>query len=317
MIAALLLLAGCPGEPVDSGVPGDTADTEDTSAPDPEGVTLDGTCAPADAWGRFQVDASEDYAYAVGVVSSGVVPASVQTNVLTTGECTIWRRENPFCDPGCDPGYVCDFDGACIPYPAEQDVGIVTIDGLLQDVAMEAQGPGADYFDTSLPNPPWEPGALVELVTGGGVYEPITLHGYAPDTLVAHSLDWVLVEGEAFALTWDAPVANDATEVVLSVRIDQHGVTPSNIECVFADDGAGEVPADVLGELMGYGISGFPEGALVRRTADRAPIGEGCADLLLTSSRLASVSVSGYTPCTRDDQCPEGLTCNEAMERCE
>lgn len=315
----ILLLLSCTGAKDDSGGTDDTATspTDDTGDTDPDTVTLDGTCEDADRYGTFIVDSNEDYAYASGSASNGVVPISVLTNVLTTDDCTIWRRENPFCDPTCDPGFTCDFDGTCIPYPEAQDLGTVSIDGLLKPVSMEPVTPGYTYFNTSLPNPPWTPGTVLELQTTGGAFDPVTLHGVAPEDLVPTTMDWTLTEGEAFAVSWTPAATGARTEVVLTLSIDQHGVTPSSITCSFADDGTGEVPVDVLQSLMDLGVSGFPAGTLTRRTADSGPLGAGCLDFVATSSRLAHVEIEGYTPCTRDEDCPDGQTCNEAMERCE
>jgi Cys-rich repeat protein len=68
---------------------------------------------------------------------------------------------------------------------------------------------------------------------------------------------------------------------------------------------------------MSYGVTGFPAGDLLRRTADSTPIGGGCIDLVASSSRFAQVTIEGYTPCRSDGECPEGQTCNEPLERCE
>lgn len=321
----LLLLAACSGGVDPKDTAGDT-DAVDTDTPDdtggnvtPETVPLDGTCTDDVRWGAFTIDSNEDYAYVTGAVSNGVVPAAVLVNALQSGDCTIWRRENPFCDPGCEPGYTCDFDGTCVPYPAAQDLGTVTVNGLVQAVSMEPVTPGYTYFDTSVPNPPWEPGSLVTVRSGGGAYAPFTLYGVAPTALAPASMAWTVTEGEPLAIAWDSPAGPVRTEVVLTMRIDLHGLTPSSIECVFTDDGAAEVPADVLMSLMEFGVSGFPAGDLTRRTADNAPVGDagGCADLSLTSSRLAAITITGYTPCRQDRDCSEGETCNEAMERCE
>ncbi len=321
-MVTLFLLLGCDPDPADTGkTPDDTADIDpdDTGGgPDPETVPLDGECTDDVHWGNFTVDSNEDYSYVTGAVSDGVVPASILTKVLESGDCRIWRRENPFCDPSCEPGYTCDFDGTCVPYPAAQDLGTVSVDGLVQAVAMEPVPPSYAYFDTSLPNPPWEAGALVTVRSTGGAFDPFTLYGVAPVSLVPVSMSWVITEGEPLAVAWDAPTGPVRTEVALTLRIDQHGTTPSSIECVFADDGTGEVPADVIEELMAYGVSGFPAGDLARRTVDNGAVGAGgCVDLTVTSSRLAQVSISGYTPCRQDADCPDGLECNEAMERCE
>jgi hypothetical protein len=104
---------------------------------------------------------------------------------------------------------------------------------------------------------------------------------------------------------------------VARLRIDQHGRTPSNIECRFVDDGEGVISAPLIDELAALGLTGFPAGDLIRRTADSAPIGDGCVELITSSSRRANVEVEGYTPCRTDAMCPPPLECNELLERCE
>ncbi len=305
-----LLLLGCPADP----------SVEDSAATTPTvtGVTgLDGTCLDAERLGRFTVDSNADYAFVTGSANDGVVPTSVLTQLYASGDCIIWRRENPYCDPACDPGDTCGLDGTCVPYPVTQDLGLVRVDGLVQAVEMSPVSPGYTYFDTSLPNPPWTPGAALSLTTGNGVWDPIQLDGVAPETLAASSLAWVVTRERPFAMAWDDLGAPVPTEVVLELRIDQHGTTPSSAVCRFVDDGAAEVPADIIDELMGLGVTGFPAGSLVRRTADRADLGDGCLDFIASSSQLPHVSISGYTPCRSDEECPKGLECNEALERCE
>jgi hypothetical protein len=326
VVISLLLLVACTKDPSETD-PGDTdpivdtdpGDTDDTADTDPVEVTYDGTCADDVHWGAFTVDSSSRFGSASGSVRDGVVPDTVLTRVTDSGSCTIWRRENPYCDGGCETGYVCGLDGECVPYPVGQDVGTVTIDGLVQPVAMTPVAPGNTYFDTTLPNPPWsEPGLLVEMRIAGGVYESAVLHGETPAKLTPTASEWVVTSGEPLAVAWDAPAGAVNTQVTLSMSIDQHGVTPSSLRCTFEDTGSAEVPADILGQLMGYGITGFPAGSLVRRSADKADIGEGCVDLVVSSTWLpAKVTITGYTPCNFDEDCPDGQTCNEALQRCE
>ncbi len=268
-------------------------------------------------WGAFFVDSGPRFGYASGSVQAGVVPTTVLTQVLEVGACTIWRRENPYCEGGCDPGYTCDLEGACAPYPESVAVGTVTVEGLVQPVSMEPVAPGNTYFDTTLPNPPWVPGSLLLLRTGGGAYPSVTLSGVAPMPLLPTDPDWVVAQGEDLTVTWDVPAAEVRTEVVLGLRIDQHGLTPSKITCSFPDTGSGTIPAEVLDTLIGFGVTGYPAGDLIRRTADSAPIGDGCVDFVATSTWLPKVSVAGYTPCDRQEDCPEGETCNVALQRCE
>ncbi len=326
----LLLLACTPKDPADdtadskdseepgeSGETGEPAETGDTSGYDAETVPLDGICADEVHQGEFRIDANEDYAYVTGSVANGVVPATILTELESSGGCTIWRKENPFCDPTCDPGYTCDFDGTCVRYPEGQELGTVNVYGLLEPVSMEPVVPGYEYFNTSVPNPPWTAGGMVRLSSTGGVFEPFTLYGVGPDDLTMASSEWVVTSGEPLALSWTPPTTTTRTQVRATLQIDQHGTTPSTVVCWFEDDGEAEIPAEILEVMTDLGISGFPNGSVMRLTVDSTEVGEGCADLWLTSSRVPTVSITGYTPCTRDGDCPEGQECNEEMERCE
>ncbi|MEC8422597.1 MAG: hypothetical protein VX000_02405, partial [Myxococcota bacterium] len=242
----------------------------------------------------------------------------VLTELLTEGDCTIWRRENPFCDGGCDPGFTCDLAGECVPYPTNQAVGTVVVQGLQRPVSMDPVEPGATYFDTSLPNPPWTPGTVATLESGGGAHAPFLLHGVAPVEMAIEDSGWKLVPGESLQVSWVPASEGARTEVELGLRIDQHGLTPSTLRCVFADTGSGTVPASVLDALIDVGLTGYPNGLLTRQSIDSTDLsGGGCVELRLQSSKLADVEIEGYTPCRRDEDCPDGQECNEALERCE
>lgn len=316
----VLAAAGCaptappPGD-TETGEPG----TDGTELPlDPATVPLAGECDQAERQGRFEVESNEDYSYVVGEIADGMVPSEVLTKVLVDGDCTIWQRENPFCDPGCEPGYTCDLDGNCVPYPEAQDLGLVTVSGLEAPVQMEPVVPGNSYFDTSLGNPPWTPRTVLTLETEGGAYDPLTLHAVTPDSFSLTGTEWLLVPGEPFELSWEPAPEGARTEVVLSMRIDQHGLTPSTLTCAFADDGTGTVPAAAFNALVEFGITGFPTGEIERRTVDHVALSDGgCAEFAATESRLPSLEIEGYTPCRRDQDCPEGQECNELLERCE
>lgn len=309
----LLLIAACTAKSIDFD---DTGEPSDVTA---ENVELHGVCPQDLRQGRFTVDSNEDYAAVDGVIADGVVPVDVLTELITAGECTIWRRENPFCDPSCASGETCGLDGVCVPYPTGQDVGEVRVIGIADEpVVMTPNPPGNTYYDTSLSNPPWTEGELVTLRTEGGAYAPIAVYGVGPVGLELTETDWLLVPGEDFTVHWTPAPEGSRGEVVLRLRVDQHGLTPSALECVFADDGEGVVPAETFNALVEFGLTGFPYGDLRRRTVDHAELDDGgCAQLELQSSRLAHVDVEGYTPCRTDQECPEGQSCNTTLERCE
>ncbi len=308
----MLLLLACAGDPVDNA-----ASTSTGSTVDPATVALDGACDLADDLGGFAVFRSESGSGVEGAVRDGVVPIDILVEAAAEDDCRLLRRDNPYCEPACAAGETCDWDGACIAYPENQDLGVVTIDGLAQPVEMEPVFPGNTYFDSALPTPPFTPGDLITLDMPGGVYGPVTLHGVGVDALEIDPAGWSVTAGSPLEVIWNAPAGDPRSVVDLSIRIDQHGATPATLSCTFADDGAGTVPASIVDALVDSGVTGFPSGALERRTLDRVDVSAGCMDLSVSAPLTVEVDVSGYTPCTTDADCPTGLDCNEKMQICE
>ena len=305
----MLLLIACSKTP-----DGQDSSTDPTVLPDPTGdpatVELAGACPMEDDLGGFVVEIS-DVSLVDGRVRDGVVPITVLTEVTALDECTVFRRENPYCDPGCEVDETCDLDAQCVAYPSDTDLGTVTVAGLVQDVWMEPVTPGYRYFDTSLPHPALAPGELVEARFAG-----IDLHGVGPTPLTSEVEELVVSEGSALTLTWNGdPVAR--TTVGLELSIDQHGASPLRILCEFADDGQGEVPVELVDALLGGGVTGFPNATLTRHTLDRAEHEGACVDFEVMSPVPVSVRVEGYIPCHDDDDCPPTMDCNTEIELCQ
>ena len=307
LIFLVSLLAACPR--------GD--DTPD--GPDVATVELAGQCDVAADWGGFTVVSHPEDVGVQGNVADGVVPVAVLEEVATEGDCRMLRRNNPFCDPACEAGFTCDFDGTCIPYPKNQDLGIVTVTGLANDVSMEPVFPGNTYFDTSLPDPPYTPSELVTLDAPGTPWGDITLYGVGLEVPSVTGDEWSIESGVDLVVQWSAPTTEVVrSKVFVTVNIDQHGTSPSQLRCLFDDDGDGTVPSSMIDELVSRGVTGFPSGLLERRTADSAPLGDdGCMDLLVAAPIEVDVDVVGFTPCVSDNECPEPLECNEELQICE
>ncbi len=253
-----------------------------------------------------------------GKVADGVVPLSVLESLVAEGGCEVLRRNNPFCDPTCAPGEVCDFDGSCLPYPTNQDVGVVQILGLREPVSMEPVFPGNTYYDTSLTHPAMTSTEVVHLSVPGGAFGPADLHGVWVESMQVVDSEWAVVDGKDLAVSWSAPeIEAPRSEVVLTISIDQHGVSPSILRCAFADTGTAAVPSAVIAVLVGAGVTGFPNGSLERRTVDKVEAEEGCFDFAIRSPRSVEVSVSGHTPCVSTADCPGTEECNEELQTCE
>lgn len=288
---------------------------------DPLTVPLAGACPLADKYGAFLVERDEFYSLVDGSIAEGVVPITVLEQIVVEGDCVLLRRNNPFCNPPCSGTETCDFDGQCIPFPENQDIGTVTVGGLLQDVIMTPIQPGNSYFDTSLPHPAWNEGDLIELRTGGGAFDRIELHGIGVQELTLPTSDpLVVVDGEPLDVVWNPPVGTVRSHVHLQLNIDQHGNTPTQVFCEFDDDGAGQVPASAITELVRFGVTGFPNATLTRRTVDSTTLsGGGCAEFRVASPKNPDVRVEGFIPCplTGPDTCPPPLTCNRVLGQCQ
>jgi hypothetical protein len=305
----LMILLAC----TDAVTPTDDSEPVDQDV----ALSLDGACEMAEDFGGFVVLDEIDSASVDGRVADGVVPISVLEETASEGDCRLLRRNNPFCDPACDPGETCDFDGTCLPYPANQDLGVVTITGLVQEVTMEPVFPGNTYFDTSLPYPGWEPGGLIVLDMPGGVYGPVQLTGVGVESLTGVNEPWQVEAGVDLAILWDAPTVEPVhSQIDFFLNIDLHGTSPSVMRCTFADTGSATVSGEVIQALIDTGVTGFPSAGLERRTVDRADVGEGCMDLEVSSSRDIEVDVAGFTPCVGDQDCPDGQECILELQIC-
>lgn len=311
-ILLLLSLAACDAAPSDPAEPGPRPEL-----PEAEDVQLDGTCAMQDRYGQFLIEAYDAYTVVQGQVADGVVPSSILEVIYQEAGCALMLRDNPFCDPGCGSDQACDFDGSCVPFPAAQDLGTVDIAGLAQVVAMEPVMPGFNYFATGLPHPATAPGDTIRVTTSGGTWEPFELWGLGVETLAIPEEVWWVAGGEALELAWTPPVGAVTGEVVFQLGIDQHGTSPLSMECVFEDTGSATVPASIIDALLDAGVSGWPSASLTRRTADRADVGAGCAELIVSSPREGDVRLADFVPCNAQSPCPEPLECNLATEICE
>ncbi|MFO0745814.1 MAG: threonine/serine exporter family protein [Myxococcota bacterium] len=300
----------------------DATDAGDTAT----GPDLAGACPLATRLGGFQVVDDGEFGYAEGTISDSVLPVAVLEVVATDAECTLYQKKNPFCSPPCNASQTCDYSGTCIPYPAPQDLGDVTLTGLDGGtVVMHPVQPGNLYYATDIPYPPWTAGAALQLTTAGGAFAALTLDGVAPTAFTPTETTWSLSAGQPLTVHWDAPTGPVATKVELQLLIDQHGNAPGSLRCLFDDDGEGTVSAAILDQLRNLGISGFPSGKLTRQTVDSTAVGERAAPTSLRARRARSRSPSSATsrarrtrtarpaPCTATSPTRPVSTTDEAL----
>ena len=336
LLPLLPSMTGCPTEdppPVDTDtavqqdtVADTTADVPTADTPADPGVdagpvTLAGPCSLATRYGGFLVQSDDLFGYVDGAVSNGVIPVTILEEVGVEGDCKLLKRNNPFCSPPCGPGDTCDFDGSCITFPEPQDLGTVTLDGLVDGtISMDPVQPGNTYFNTSVPNPPFAPGAALTLRTGAsGTWGAQVLHGVGFEPLsLGTDTEWSVAQATPLTITWTPPSDTESpARVALMLNIDQHGNSPYNLVCEFDDTGSAEIPASLIDQLLTAGVSGFPNGSLTRRTVDSAQVGDGCMEFVVGALAVPDVRVTGHTPCNSTNDCPSGQTCNVPINTCE
>jgi hypothetical protein len=331
-IWSLALAAACTGGTKPTGGAGDTTDTTPivtepttiTAVPPPSGdpatVALAGPCAMPDRFGTFQVEVLDYYSQALGSAADGVLPITQLTPVGTAGDCELLRRNNPFCDPACDPGTVCDVGNVCVAEPVNQDLGTVTIGGLEQDLILQPVPPGNTYFATMLPHPVFLPDTLIELQTHGTTYgADVTLHGVGTDpiTVAPADRDLVMIRDAPMPLVWNPPASSLGRSTVrVELSVDQHGLTPVSLVCDVPDTGSAEIDASLVTQLMDLGVTGFPSATYTRHTVDSAPLGDGCVELEIDSQVIPTLAVQGYIPCDDQGDCPTGTTCDLLVGLC-
>lgn len=292
-----LLLPACNGDedPGDADADLD-ADTDSDTFEWPEPGEYGQECPAAERVGVFEVATFEAYSAASGNVAEGVLPTTIHEEVGREGDCALFQKENPFCDPACVSGQLCEDDdgnpdtnGVCSPYPANLDAGRVHVRGLAVDLAMDPDA-ALNYSETAVPHPLFEPGAAVQLYAVGAQTEAFSLDGAGVAPMESDG-DWTLVPGEPFEVTWTP--SDGPGRIWISLNVDQHGNSPVSLVCDVEDTGTTTISAAFVDQLIAYGVSGFATGLMRRRTVDSVELAAGCVDLLVYSHLRAALSCEG------------------------
>ena len=276
---------------------------------------LNGMCAldGSTRVGGFEVAHWEFFSTVTGNVANGLLPTTVLFPREISGDCQLFQKEYPFCDPGCESGEVCDHNGECIPYPTNQGLGTVTLLGVTEAVVMEADGSNY-YWDTQLSFPMFDAGDQIRIDTSGGDIAAFGLRSLGVEFLTFDTLDWVIREKENLTLTWTP--SKSPSRVLFDLNVDQHGNSPVSLVCDTTDDGEISIDSGMLDTLLMYGVSGFATATARRYVADSVTLDPGCVELLTYHHVDGSLSVDGHQPCFNDNDCPEGQVCDVAINTC-
>lgn len=268
----------------------DGVDADESTVVECTTPTLRGSCSLSVKVGSFTVMHEDTYSVVSGEVANGVVPATILQKVGENGDCVLLRQVAPFCDPVCTSGTTCDYDGTCVAYPDALSVGKVTISGLNKSVEMNPVAPGQNYFDTQMPHPAFDPGACIQLVAEGGDIAGFTLYGTGVTPLEIPAEPWVVRRDQPLTVSW-TPAQDGQARILLTLNIDQHGLSPVTLFCDVADSGSFTIPAEMINALMDFGFTGLAKGDIYRQTVDSVDTVYGCVEFKVVSHLEADLQV--------------------------
>jgi Cys-rich repeat protein len=120
--------------------------------------------------------------------------------------------------------------------------------------------------------------------------------------------------GEPMPLTWNAPTMPDLARVQIRLDISHHGGKKGEIDCDAPDNGAFEIPASLVTDLVDLGLAGFPTVQVAREIASSSEAEPKIA--LLVSSPVEREVDTGVHSCTMDMDCPAGQHCDTGSLVC-
>ena len=298
LLSALIFVIGC-----------DSAQVADDLLIDSS--PADGPCDAAVRVGGFEAALNEQFTSVQGTVADGVTPFLVPNIVAEEGQCRLLSPPSLFCDPSCGAGTTCDADGLCIDTPSSLSVGVVTLEGLLAPVEMEANPPVFFYTNTApLDHPGWTEGQRIDLLAAGDVgVGAFAMAAWGITELITPQEPVGLDANQPVNLTWTAAGEPNLATININLNIAQHGGTPGWIECEVADSGSFEIPLILSDQLLNSGFSGWPSVALTRRSVDSFTSDVGCIELSVQSRAVRRIDIPGLISCSGDEDCPDGQHC--------
>ncbi len=301
---------------------------EDASQAGASGADADNETLPA-VYGTFRVqlippdEATPDgYVSVLGLVYDGAPPPPKAWKAIDeAGDCQLYERAYPFCDPDCKSGEKCVAGDQCQRVPSPLDVGIVTLEGIADEsIAMTALAPSNTYQlpADAMPNyPPFDAKTQVVLSAEGGAAGAFAIQAQGIDPLEREA-SAVSFDPDADAVIDWTPGADPSATVELVFDISHHGGQNGELICEASDTGEFTVPRKLVAGLIELGVAGFPEVRITRKSVGVASDVKGELRLQLESSRVVYLDIPGLSSCSEpgaqaeckdDEQCGQDLRC--------
>lgn len=263
----------------------------------------------------IQIKVDKSMTAVVGQVGDGPVPSNlVWTEKSKEGDCRLKTPKSPFCEERCEGG-VCVADGKCQPYAKPHSVGAVTLTGVkvegggseiaLKEIAAAYQPPAG----TVLAYPPFGAEDTIEVHAVGADYPAFDLSAAGVNPIDLATTDFALSPDKPLVLEWDAAPSGAASQMHVKIDLSHHGGVKGLIECDAPDTGSLTISQEMIAELIGLGVAGYPSVVLTRTSIDTVQLDHGRVQLEVSALVERYLTTPGVVSCTTKEDCPDGQLC--------
>jgi hypothetical protein len=253
-----------------------------------------------------------------GAVSDGVLPSSIPAVSGEAEGCQLLTPRDLFC-AACSSDQTCAGDDECVAKPVKVSAGALQVDGLLAAAEVSPNAITLDYSKTLLePFPAYEVGSSLVFQTEGADVPAFKAEVTGVAKLSSEQSVVSVGRERPAVLSWDVTGVDTADSAIyVSFSVNVHGAVTGWIECTVDDDGAFEIPAQLITQLIDMGLSGFPRVDLERRSSATVDLTvgqtDGCVDVYAGSKLTLDIEVEGLTSCNTDEDCADGQVCSEGL----
>lgn len=296
LVVASCLAAACGGGSSSTGAGGDGGATVGGDGGATDRCTRSGQSLTGDVVGGFIVKLDQastpPQTGIAGKVYAAKTPSTIGWELIEQiAGCGLYKPKVGNCAGACSPSQICDSSSTCITQPSTVDVGTITVRGLgdSEFTMKPIVGTYAAPADVVLGIPPAAEGTPVRFAAAGGTAAPFQLEACAVTPLVFTEMH-TLTRGQALSLHWTPPADPASSRMHVHLDISHHAGTKGKIDCEVDDDGAFEIPADMVTKLINLGTGPMPTIDLTRVSVGRASLPSGLVELRVESPVVQSVT---------------------------
>lgn len=251
------------------------------------------------------VEDAPAYTSIFGKVYGSTYPTSIiETVIASDSSCKVYKYSIQSCyEPRCTGDQACVAENVCEAKPSLVSVGDVRVEGVGPS-SLKLSATNNNYqYPLDLPYPGITEGQPVTLTGSGGAFSAFTVsaNGVAPIATTASS--YLISNDQPLTLNWTPGASSVGAEVTVTLNISKHGGSAGYMQCTTTDSGALTIAADVLNELVGLGVAGFPELLLIRSTHGEATVAAGKIALDVQALAKPALDIEGYCSCFDDSDC--------------